>query len=380
MKKTFFLLLALVLIVSCSKDKSDDSASGDYSISGKFVTPNGIDPVSKASVKLYKDGTLVNETITDSEGNFILENLSKDSYELSISKGQFRTSTSVNLSDLIDTFTFNLDNLPIDQLPSIAVVTGSYDHIEEVLYNIGLVDPTTGEPLFDIIDGHDVMDRNPNHTDHGHHQNTSIANRTNPMLEPNVDFGFGDFIQDPDLLDNYDIIFLNCGLNESMAEFSNNLTNFINNGGLMYATDWAYKYLNDITADGTQYMSFYDPYKSGDSLSTDAQILNQDLIDWLSLNYNINIPNATVTIDEFLSGWQVVDTYDSATVLPWLYGPVEYDGISEDKHLAYTFLHGDGGVLYSSFHTENNTSDATTVERLMQYMVFELADMKITAE
>ena len=59
---------------------------------------------------------------------------------------------------------------------------------------------------------------------------------------------------------------------------------------------------------------------------------------------------------------------------------MEYDGISESKHLAYTFLHGYGGVLYSSFHTENNTSDATTVERLMQYMVFELADMKVTVE
>ncbi len=376
MKKSIVLLLVFITALSCSKDQTNNS-SGDYSISGKFVTPNGLDPVSKASVKLYKDGTLIQNAVTDSEGNFILDNLTKDSYDLSISKGQFRTSTSVNLSDLIDALTFDLDSLPIDELPSIAVVTGSYDHIEEVLYNIGLVDPVTDEPLFDIIDGGDVADRNANH---GHHQNTATARRTNPMLEPNVDFGFGDFIEDPDLLDNYDIIFLNCGLNETKIDFSGNLTDYVNNGGLMYATDWAFKYLNDITADGTQYMSFYDPYKSGDSVSTEAQILNQDLIDWIALNFNIDIPNATVTIDEFLPGWQVVDTYDSSTVLPWLYGPVEYDGISESKHLAYTFLHGDGGVLYSSFHTENNTSDATTVERLMQYMVFELADMKIEVE
>ncbi|WP_262627050.1 hypothetical protein [Winogradskyella tangerina] len=39
-------------------------------------------------------------------------------------------------------------------------------------------------------------------------------------------------------------------------------------------------------------------------------------------------------------------------------------------------MHGNGGVLYSSFHTENNVAEAITVERLMQYMVFELAAME----
>ncbi|MFC0605739.1 carboxypeptidase-like regulatory domain-containing protein [Winogradskyella pulchriflava] len=377
MKKSISLLFALILIVACSKDKPDGEASGDYSISGKFVTPNGLDAVSKANVKLFKDDVLVKEAFTDSEGKFTLSELAKDDYELTISKGAFRTSTMVTLADLIDALTLDLDSIPISELPSIAVVTGSWDHIEDVLYNIGLVDPVTQEPLFDIIDGYDVSDRNSNHN---HHRENATANRNNPFLQPNVDFGFGDFIESPALLANYDIIFLNCGLNESKTDYSNNLTDYVNNGGLLYATDWAYTYLNDITVGGNQYMSFYDPYKSGSSLSTDAQILNEDLIDWIALNFNIQIPNGTVTIDEFLGGWQVVDTYDQATVLPWLYGPVEYDGISEDKHLAYTFLHGDGGVLYSSFHTENNTTDATTVERLMQYMVFELADMKVPVE
>ncbi|MAB47976.1 MAG: hypothetical protein CMC05_05030 [Flavobacteriaceae bacterium] len=96
--------------------------------------------------------------------------------------------------------------------------------------------------------------------------------------------------------------------------------------------------------------------------------------------YSLNTFQFSYIIDEFLSSWQVVDTYDFSTVLPWLYVPVEYDGISESKYLVYIFLHEHGGVLCSSFHAEKNTSDATTVECLMQYMVFELADMKIEAE
>jgi hypothetical protein len=46
-----------------------------------------------------------------------------------------------------------LANTRIETLPNIAVVTGEYDNIESVLYSIGLFNPITGAPLFDIIDG-----------------------------------------------------------------------------------------------------------------------------------------------------------------------------------------------------------------------------------
>ena len=109
----------------------------------------------------------------------------------------------------------------------------------------------------------------------------------NTFVENCGDFDFGDLIDSPTLLSNYDIIFLNCGLDNSKLASSNNLTQYVADGGLLYATDWAYEYLNDITADGNQYLSFYNPYKSGESLSTEAEVFNTDLLDWLTLNYNI---------------------------------------------------------------------------------------------
>ncbi|WP_412560980.1 carboxypeptidase-like regulatory domain-containing protein [Winogradskyella sp. MIT101101] len=377
MKKLLALFTILNLLTACSKDQPYNLEAGNYSITGKFVTPNGSDAVSKASVKLYKDGTLVKEALTDSEGNFTLSELTKGNYELNIERGKFKTSTTVNLEDFSEFNMLDLDSILIEEIPSIAVVTGHWDRIEAVLYNIGLVDPLTQEPLFDIINGYIGFDRQ---SQYGHAHGDDTQNRMNPMLSPNVDFNFGEFIQNPDLLDDYDIIFLNCGLNESGTEFSHNLTDYINNGGLVYATDYAYTYLNDITANGSEYIDFATPYKSGTSLTAEAQILNQDLLDWIELNYNIDVNNETVTIDEFAPDWQLVDTYDAETVLPWLYSSVEYDGNMVDKYLAYTFLHGQGGVFYSSFHTENNSDDATTVDRLMQYMVFELADLDDEAE
>ena len=82
MKQTALLLFALLLITACSKDQTNDNLTGDYSITGKFLTPNGKDAVSKATVNLFRDGNLVKEGLTDSEGNFVLSDLPKDNYQV----------------------------------------------------------------------------------------------------------------------------------------------------------------------------------------------------------------------------------------------------------------------------------------------------------
>ncbi|NRD20183.1 carboxypeptidase regulatory-like domain-containing protein [Winogradskyella eckloniae] len=378
MKKSIALILVLLLASSCSKDKQDQN-DGNFSISGKFVAPNGTDPVSKANVSLYEDHIIINETLTDSEGKFTLTGVSPGDYEVNISKGLFSTTLSTTVTTDDDIFDIDLSSIAITDLPNIAVVTGYYDNIETVLYNIGLANPITGEPLFDIIDGHDLAGR-PSNAQQGHHHNanTTLSKTTNnELLEPNVDFGFGTFIESPALIANYDIIFLNCGLNEYKTDLSSNLTNFVANGGLLYSTDYAFVYLDDITNNGTEYVSFRDPHRSGQSLATTAEVLNADLLNWMTLNFNVSTTDNTVIIDQFLNNWQPVASYDDNTVLPWLYGPVVYDdGIEEDIYLAYTFTHGDGGVLYSSFHTKNSTTQSEAVERSIQYLVFELASLK----
>ncbi|MFT5847033.1 hypothetical protein [Psychroserpens sp.] len=98
------------------------------------------------------------------------------------------------------------------------------------------------------------------------------------------------------------------------------------------------------------------------------------------MNFGISINN-TVEIDDFLASWQVIDSYDSNTTISWLNGPVTYwddtnTEISGNKDLAFTFLHGDGAVFYSSFHSENNEiEDFSDVDRIMQFLVFEILDI-----
>ncbi|WCO03283.1 carboxypeptidase-like regulatory domain-containing protein [Psychroserpens ponticola] len=376
MKSLVLSFLIVLTLFSCSKDDTKTN-EGKFNITGKFLAPNGFDPISNARVSASQNNEIKSQTRTDAEGNYSLA-VAKGDYTLVLNKGKFKTERTVNIENDL-----NLETLSVETLPSVAVITGLYDNIESVLYNIGLFNPVTGEPLFDIIDGYNGLGRvginqhSNSHLEHG----ALERNSTNSLLQPNVNFHFGDLMNDQSLLDAYDIVFLNCGLSEAYIDNSSILESYVANGGLLYTTDWAVGYLDAITNSGADYLSPYTPEKSGSSTTTVATILEADLSEWLLLNYNISIDD-TVLIDDFLPSWQVIDTYDSSTTISWLNGPVTYwDGmntdISENKDLAFTFLHGEGGVFYSSFHTENHDiEEVTNVERIMQFLVFEMSDLQ----
>ncbi|WP_033958192.1 carboxypeptidase-like regulatory domain-containing protein [Psychroserpens jangbogonensis] len=377
MKSLVLSFLVIITLFSCSKDDNNQTNDKEFNITGKFLAPNGFDAISNARVRAYENNNLKSETRTDAQGNYSLP-VAKGDYNLVINKGKFKTERNVNVENDLA-----IETLSVETLPNVAVVTGYYDNIESVLYSIGLFNPVTGEPLFDIIDGNSGFDRigiNQN-TKHEHEHGPLNRNSSNPLLVPNVDFSFEDLMGDQGLLDAYDIVFLNCGLSEAFVDNSGVLEAYVSNGGILYTTDWAAGYLDAITNSGADYLTPYTPEKSGTSTTTVATILEGDLSEWLLLNFNISIED-TVEIDDFLYSWQVIDTYDSATTISWLNGPVTYRDdtnteISENKDLAFTFLHGDGGVFYSSFHTENSDiEDVTEVERIMQFLVFEMSDLQ----
>lgn len=375
MKPYLMSLLIVLSFLSCTNDKT--SQNEEHLISGKFLAPNHQDPISNAKVRAYSNTSLSAETVTDAQGNYTLPLIS-GAYNLILNKGKFKTEKQITIEgDVV------LDNFSVETLPSIGVVTGYYDNIESVLYDIGLFNPVTNEPLFDIIEGNDGVSRlNQISGAHNNHIHADV-NRTqnNPFLEPNTDFHFGDLMNDASLLNNYDILFLNCGLSEVLQENSSVLADFVNNGGILYATDWAVTYLDAITNSGSNYLTPYTPTKSGTSVTTVATILEGDLSDWLLINYNISIDD-TVEIDDFLPSWQVIDSYDDSTTISWLNGEVSFRDetqteIIANKDLAFTFIHGDGAVFYSSFHTENNEiNDFSEVDRIMQFLVFEMSDIE----
>ncbi|PZD79449.1 carboxypeptidase-like regulatory domain-containing protein [Mesonia sp. K7] len=377
--KSLYLFLALILLFSCQSDDAVTTPDevGAYSITGKFLAPNSQDPIHQAKAELFENDEKIAETLTDEAGVFTFSDLFTGEYDVLLSKGNFSHTTSITVTESENT-TQSMGNLVVTTIPKIGVVTGHYDYIESILYGIGLVDPLTGDPLFDIIDG-SYGSPKPSEASivHGNHHKPG-ANSSNPNLSPNVSFDLDDLLTDPSKLAQYDILFFNCGLDTTNASANSNVYDYVNNGGILYATDWAFPYLEHIsTLSGNNYLTYYTPIKSGESLSTNATILNPNLAAWLQTNFGIGT-NGVVTIDEFLGSWQVVDSHDVNNVIPWLNGSVTYydasnTSITANKDLAFTYLVGNGGIFYSSFHTENHEEDFSTVDRIIEYMVFELS-------
>ena len=371
MKSIILSALLLLFVFSCSKDEKPSPTSESFSISGKLFAPNGLDPIVNAKVSASQNNIISFETTTDAQGNFQLS-LESGAYDLNLAKGLFTTQKQITVDAEV-----TLENYKIETLPSIGVISGSYDNIESVLYGIGLINPITGEPLFDIIDGITTNKNTANsNTEHFHGKYKSDVVNKNPLLDPNVSFSYTDLMSDPALLASYDILFINCSSHSDNPTYEQNLMDYVNNGGFLYVTDWSSSLLNTVTNNDTDYLSFYTPRRSGQSLTTTATILDGNLSAWLLLNFGISV-NSTVVIDEFLPSWQVVDSYDPATTISWLSGAVDYRDdtstiVTENKDLAFTFLLGQGAIFYSSFHTENDEFDFTTTDRVMEYLVFEM--------
>ncbi|WP_055437299.1 carboxypeptidase-like regulatory domain-containing protein [Lacinutrix algicola] len=374
MRSTILSALLLLFIFSCSEDEKPSSNPESINISGRLLAPNNIDPIVNAKVSALNNNIIAYETRTDAQGNFQLS-LKKGDYSLKLAKGLFTTEKQITVEGEI-----TLDSYKIEILPNIGVITGNYDNIESVLYGIGLVNPISGEPLFDIIDGITLNKNTPlDNLEHVHGANTSNSQMKNPILDPNVSFSYTDLMSNPTLLASYDVLFINCSSHSENPIYEQNLMDYVNNGGFLYVTDWSSSLLNTITNNDTNYLSFYTPRRSGQSLTTTATILDGNLSAWLSLNFGISV-NDVVEIDEFLYAWQVVDSYDPATTISWINGEVDYNDassatITENKDLAFTFLLGQGAVFYSSFHTENQEFDFTTTDRIMEYLVFEMTDI-----
>ena len=367
--KLYLLLIAVAVIgISCSEDNEHSGLNGTLKLSGTVMAPNNLFPISRAHIKVSKDGTALTEATADALGSFTITNLPSGMLSVELSKGKFKREIMLDLES-----DYELQPLErnLDVFPNIAVVTGNYDQIEEILMNIGVVDPDTGAPAFDIVAGTPSDGRQSD----SHGGKSTVARSA--ALPPNTTFNFNTLIHDSALLAQYDIIFLNCGGKEDYANDPvalQNLKTYIENGGIVYATDWMFKYVRGMF-DESDYLHFALPEKTGSSLSSNCTIENSDLVARLE-NQGVTVTPA-IPVNGFLGSWQMVDNFNTENVTSWLIADsVTYAGITlPGKSLAFTFQYGDGGVFYSSFHTHGNDAAEAAITQLMYYFIFELSGL-----
>lgn len=305
---TCIAVLIVLFITGCSEDTPTSIPAGN-TVQGYVRSANGTVSVSGVYVNMSSFPDNPDSTYTDANGFYKFTNVSSGDKHLLFSKGSFRDTIVITVP-----ISGNVPDAYLTPAKPLAFYWGNYDDIQSIIREMGYV----------------------------------------------LDSLFISDFENPATLQQYSIIFINCGdssrYNLNTPVISNNLTAFLNNGGRIYASDWAFGCVKGIhpelngTYDGETTSSLlsnvvYSPLQN--YLGKNTVDIRYNLPDWLSLdpnnNYTQNIPFVRAT-------------YQSVTNNPTAFFRETYSG--------------GGKLIYTTFHNEAQLSSDMT--KILQFFVFEL--------
>lgn len=156
-------------------------------------------------------------------------------------------------------------------------------------------------------------------------------------------------------INQYDVIFVNCaeGLETAAEEAANtgSIEKFVENGGFLYTSDFAYTFIEKCLPG---YVDFIG--KKGDVGNVEAEVVDSNLEQYLE--------NDTISLYFDKDGWVPVDSIDEE-VTTYVRGEVSWSEGSGDKPIVIGFDHGEGGVVYTSFH---HVAQGKNAAALMEYL------------
>lgn len=176
-------------------------------------------------------------------------------------------------------------------------------------------------------------------------------------------------------IDTYDAVFVNSGTrglgayvyNGTEADDSlvtdaaslENIKNYVENGGTLVVSDWAYDLIETLWPDQVDFARddlTLDDAQCGTSDSVVADVVDDSLVEALG-------GNQTLEVSYDYSYWTVIDAM-AADVTVHLKGDITYhvsgaegDAAMEDAPLLISFSAGGGQVLFSTFHWRTQRDD-----------------------
>ena len=157
----------------------------------------------------------------------------------------------------------------------------------------------------------------------------------------------------------FDIIFFNCGENrewyfDHFEEVRANVRDFVVNGGSVYASDWAYYFVESAFP---AWLTFYgNDATFGAAYAGDIMAVSAEVVDPV-MEAIIGSPYANINFD--LPGWAVLDSVGpDVDVLLRATVNVGYSTYGTVP-IAARFNVGEGRVIYTAFHNEHA---ATTLD------------------
>lgn len=300
---------------------------------------------------VYEDETLP-------DGSFTIAGIPTPQAGLQVraEKGGFIfTWDNVNVAPIADApdgtnLTANVGCQPLepDDARRYLVVKGTFDKIENVLDRMGLnnVDLAEGVPT------------DPTH------------------------LWTADVFTNYDVLAGYDAVFVNCGVSEVdlviglSAVAKANLRRYIQEGGSLYVSDWAYDLVEQVWPEKINFLA--DDTKNSDAEHGEDGDYDVDILDPGLADY---VGATGVTIGFDFGSFAIVSQVASG-VTTYLRGNIGYrvnGGVStlEDTPVTVGFSDGLGRVVFTSFHQETDTDGNTEVldgpeDLVLRYLIFSL--------
>ena len=308
---------------------------GSGTIEGRVCAPDGQTWLADATVYVVRaDGTRAEDT-SDGEGRYAVTGVPAGEQTVIVQKGSFTTSFTVTVTEG-QTTTIPDAQCALDP-PDIrvAVVTGSWDSVEDVLDDVG-VDPA----------------------------NITIYNG-------NSGSWVSELLDDYTVLSQYDIVFFNCGVFDFGFSFETqaiaNLQQFVANGGSVYASDQAYDIVEKAWPGS---IDFYgsDTMSGKAEYGQSAQDLTGQIVD---SGLAGSLASTTIELHYPLVYWAVIqDVAMNVTVYIRADAPLMDGTTLANVPHTVRFLGGQGRVLYTSFHQEANISEQ--MEQALRILMFEL--------
>lgn len=362
----------------------DASAPAAATLTGTVYAPEGTIPISGALVYItsYTPDPIPDHvycdqcvelpsgtpfTTTAADGSFSLDVPSTGSVKLVVQKGAFRRVRSLTIAEGVQSVDKTLTTLPKkmdkangDDIPKMAVIVGAWDHVEQSLARLGLGTITHSGFL-----GQADVDRTTASFDF--YENTGL--QPGPKSPDKI-------LKNWDVISQYHVVFIPCqGSNGTTCNdyrsldkpTQDNLRKFVNAGGKLYVTDYAYDFVRqpfpgyvDWAGQGAQ-NAVGSACMPGE-YDADAQVQDSGLKDWLAAQ--------GINAFKLLANWTTVsrvNTVGMVTPKVWVQSAQGLNTVS--------FVYGCGRVLFSTYHTEGDQDGGGLLpqERALLYVLLEVS-------
>lgn len=278
-----------------------DCKAGSSTIHGRFVSPSGTVAVAGAVVTVSTVAGC--KAGSDQTGAFTFQQVPSSTATVTATKGLYTASSEAVPGVAVE---LRIDPASVQ----IGYVAGDYDSIETVVQRLGFA-PTA-------LYASDLA-------------GTAVG--------------------------QLDVLLLNCGMAEDYAtspDVIGNLRSFVQGGGVLYSSDWAFVYVDAVWPGKIQFLPNNTQYPGGPYLGESGDGLQATVSD---AALRLALGKDTASIDFDLSEWVVMDSVASGVAV-LLSGPAPLilGSTLSNRPYAVQFADGDGRVTYTSFHNEVQTT------------------------